>query len=47
MGFAVAAPGDAADYAALLHLAAEALRDAKEGGRDAYVIRPVTAHSNP
>ncbi len=43
MGFAVAAQGVAADYGLLLHVAARALRDAKEGGRDAYVIRPVPA----
>jgi PleD family two-component response regulator len=39
MGFAVAEAGATADYGQLLQVAAAALREAKERGRNRYVVR--------
>jgi hypothetical protein len=43
MGFAVAGAGVAASYGLQRHVAAAATWEAKEGGRNRFVIRPVPA----
>lgn len=47
IGFAVADPGSPAGYDQIREVAAAALKEAKDGGRNRWVVRPVAGGSHP